>query len=276
MGVRLSAATFLTAASLLAHAGENEDAVAKFPELSQWAQNEPELFKFARECETKYLSQPNSSKWSPEIRLRNVVKDTLGMKEEIETQKKLITVRAKREASANAGNPADQYRMGLSYGGFGTHRCGEKVQTPWADKEKAAYWLTRAAKSGYPPAQCKLGLYVGGTENLAWTKKAAEHGETEMMWATGVTYKSGSGVPVNYREAYFWLSIYAAQDGVLSKEVRTDLVELEKKMSPEQIAAAQNAAGKWKPSPLPAKIAALRPFPEVCFSGYQDILKYAE
>jgi TPR repeat protein len=276
MGVRLSAATFLTAASLLAHAGENEDAVAKFPELSQWAQNEPELFKFARECETKYLSQPNSSKWSPEIRLRNVVKDTLGMKEEIETQKKLLAVRAKREASANAGNPVDQYRMGLSYGGWGIHRCGEKVVFPWSDKERAIYWLMRSGKSGYPPAECSLAAYLDGAESAFWSKKAAEHGEIEQMYRTGSAYSIGYNTPLSYREAYFWLSIYAARKGIVSEQARRELIDLEKKMTPEQIAAVQDAAGKWKPTALPAKIAALKPFPESCRSSYMDILKYAE
>lgn len=89
------------------------------------------------------------------------------------------------------------------------------------DDHKAIHWLTQSAEQGYCPAYSWLGVH----------------------------YQTGKGVPRDYVFAYKWLNLATAQgaDPAL-------LDNLEKKMSPEQIAEGQRLSRDWKPTkPLKLK-----------------------
>ncbi|NNE85951.1 MAG: hypothetical protein HKN28_18465 [Alphaproteobacteria bacterium] len=94
------------------------------------------------------------------------------------------------------------------------------------DPVKAVEWYRAAADQGYGPAQANLSFM----------------------------YETGQGLLQNYIEAYKW-STLAASHGV---NVRRTLDSLAAKMTPAQIADAEQAAATWKPRlsenapPLPA------------------------
>jgi len=60
----------------------------------------------------------------------------------------------------------------------------------------------------------------------------------------GVMYGTGVGVKRSYAEAYFWLSLAAAQGAKIAKANR-DLIE--KLLTREQITAAQKRSAAWEP-----------------------------
>jgi uncharacterized protein len=72
-------------------------------------------------------------------------------------------------------------------------------------------------------------------EAVKWFHKAAEQGDVDGQCILGACYENGYRVAENYVEAYAWYNLASATDKDLTKN-RDDL---EKKMSPQQIAAAQ-------------------------------------
>ena len=77
-----------------------------------------------------------------------------------------------------------------------------------------------------------------------WYRKAAEQGHTRAQFNLGVMYSNGQGVPRNYTLAYMWWSLAAAS----GNEDAATLIEIvEKRMTPAQVAKAQEMAAKWKP-----------------------------
>lgn len=67
----------------------------------------------------------------------------------------------------------------------------------------------------------------------------AESGRSNAQYNLGMMYKSGLGVPQNYKEAYIWFSLAAAQG---HKEALKKRNITEKKLSPQQLAEAQDLA----------------------------------
>ena len=74
--------------------------------------------------------------------------------------------------------------------------------------------------------------------------KAAEQGDAGGQFNLGLMYGKGQGVPRDYIEAYMWFSLAAAQMGDAAAR---NLDLLEKRMTPEQIAAAQELTRNWRP-----------------------------
>jgi uncharacterized protein len=60
-----------------------------------------------------------------------------------------------------------------------------------------------------------------------------------------MSYYNGRGVPQDYVLTHMWLNLAAAKGMQLAANRR---IELEAKMTPEQIAEAQQMAREWKPS----------------------------
>ncbi len=76
---------------------------------------------------------------------------------------------------------------------------------------------------------------------VQWYRKAAEQGFARAQFNLGVMYRKGQGVTKNDVRAYVWFSAAAAQgNSTASKSL--DL--LEKLMTPEQIAKAQQEANR--------------------------------
>jgi uncharacterized protein len=79
-----------------------------------------------------------------------------------------------------------------------------------------------------------------------WYRRAADQGSASAQWLLASMYEVGSGVPHDYVQAYMWCNLSAAQGFQLAKYRRA---ELERLMTPAQIAEAQKLAREWKPEP---------------------------
>jgi uncharacterized protein len=115
--------------------------------------------------------------------------------------------------------------------------------------------LQALAEHGDAEAELNLGvLYDRGdgvpkdsAEAATWYRKAAEQGSALAQHHLGLMYEEGEGVPKDLVTAYMWLNLAAAQGDEksdFSKYMRSDL---EKQMTPGQIAEAQKLSKEWKP-----------------------------
>ncbi|THD81787.1 MAG: Localization factor PodJS [Phenylobacterium sp.] len=117
---------------------------------------------------------------------------------------------------------------------------------------EARRWTERAATGGDRSAMHNLALYEfrgeGGPQDLAaaarWFHKAAEAGVVDSQYNLALLYESGSGVERDLAEAYKWFAV-AAQGG--DAQARAGAVDLEAKLSPAQLAAADKAAAGFRP-----------------------------
>jgi TPR repeat protein len=113
------------------------------------------------------------------------------------------------------------------------------------DYEKSAKELESLANMGEPRAQYDLAvLYDKGlgvpqsdAQALKWYSRAAEHGDRRAQYNLGLMYMNGQGIPPDYVLAYYWISLSLAQGDEHAAAAREYLAE---KMTPEQIAHAQN------------------------------------
>lgn len=145
---------------------------------------------------------------------------------------------------AETGDAASQYALGAMYdNGLGIPK----------NYREAVKWYRKAALQGYSYAQYNLGVMYdnghGGVpksyrEAVKWYRKAAVQGHAIAQHNLGVRYGNGQGVSKNYVLAYMWTSL-AASTGV--KRAAKNLEVFEKRMTPAQIAKAQEMAAKWKP-----------------------------
>jgi len=108
------------------------------------------------------------------------------------------------------------------------------------------------AQKGDSESEYKLGiLYANGagvikdaTEASKWYRRAAEKGRATAQFALGMFYFLGVGVSQDYLQAHKWLNLSSAQGFKAAKTARE---VVEQKMSPEQIAEAQQLARAFKP-----------------------------
>ncbi|MDB5441768.1 MAG: podJ, partial [Phenylobacterium sp.] len=117
---------------------------------------------------------------------------------------------------------------------------------------EARKWTARAADGGDRSAMHNLALYYfrgeSGPQDLTaaakWFRKAAEAGVVDSQYNLGLLYESGSGVGRDFAEAYKWFAIAAAGGDA---QARANAVELEPKLSPGALAAADKAAQAYRP-----------------------------
>lgn len=141
--------------------------------------------------------------------------------------------------------------VGSAFGGPQTQ--GPVPQKTLAEDEGKA--LRQKAERGDAKAQLDLGLkYVKGDgvpqdNSLAasWFGKAAEQGDATAQSMLSIAYLRGNlGVPQDYVEAYKWMSLAAATatgDGM--KVLGAVRVDLERKMTADQVKDAKNRASEW-------------------------------
>ena len=112
--------------------------------------------------------------------------------------------------------------------------------------------LIQQANQGNAIAQCSIGVMYGtgrgvpqdDVQAVKWFRLAADQGFAEAQFNLGGMYGSGQGVPQDFVQAHMWFNLAAAQGNENGKKGR-DLVA--KKMTPQQIAQAQELARNWKP-----------------------------
>jgi localization factor PodJL len=163
---------------------------------------------------------------------------------------------AKMKAVADGDYAPAQFFMGKLY------ESGQRGVVK--NLTEARKWTTKAAINGEPRGMHNLALYyfegTGGPQDLAsaarWFRKAADLGVTDSQYNLGLLYQAGSGVPRDLAEAYKWFSI-AAQGG--DAAARASAVDLEAKLGPAQLAAADKAVADFRPAGAPAAQADAKP-----------------
>jgi uncharacterized protein len=144
---------------------------------------------------------------------------------------------------ADQGKAGAQYVLGAMYfGGLGVPQ----------DEAEAVRWSRLAAERGDFYAPSILGfMYFNGrgvqqnyVEAARWLRVGADHGNRQSQFFLADMYSLGHGVPQDYVLAHMWSNLSAAQGEEGAIVVRNDV---EKRMTPEQLAEAQKLAREWKP-----------------------------
>lgn len=153
---------------------------------------------------------------------------------------------------AEHGDASTQFWLGVAYddGWFGTK-----------DLDLALKWYEKAADAGDPDAQVALGQKYADGEGVKqsyevaakWFQKAAEHvpdlgGAGQGRWRLAQLFMEGLGVPRDYVQAYFWLSLRGPDSAAEAKAHLSDaqvrgadkllaLWQVQHRLSPEVEAA---------------------------------------
>lgn len=147
------------------------------------------------------------------------------------------------QALAEQGHADAQYNLGLLYA------KGQGVQK---DDVQARQWYEKAAVQGHAEAQVNLGIlydYGRGVPQdfkvaMYWLRLSAKQGNDLAQRKLGFMYERGDGVQQDYVQAYMWYNLGTA-NGASPGDLRRDA--LAKRMTPEQIAEAQQLVREWKP-----------------------------
>ena len=151
---------------------------------------------------------------------------------------------------ADQGNAHAQVALGILY------MTGHGVAKDW---KEAARWFRKAADQGDATGQFNLGsvlqLESGDSpqdlsEAARWYRKSADQGNAFAQQALGALYSLGQGVPEDKVSAYMWMTLASGgmQAGSSRDELAKKMTALAAKMTPQEIAQAQNLARQWKPS----------------------------
>ena len=147
---------------------------------------------------------------------------------------------------------ADQGQRGGEFGLGTRYLLGQGVPQ---DLEEARRWLTPAANLGHPYAQFLLAKMLeageGGPVDLAAAAKyyelAANSGIAEAQYRLGLLLASDRSNGTSLVSAYKWLVL--AQDSV--KESAATAQQIQKLLTPSQIAQAEREIDQWRIAHLP-------------------------
>jgi TPR repeat protein len=142
---------------------------------------------------------------------------------------------------ATQGDAGAQYSLGFMY------TTGNGAPQ---DYKEAAKWYGKAAEQGNVWAQYSVGVIFAKGEGVPqdykeavrWYRKAAEQGDAGAQYSLGYMYAKGEGVPQDYIKAHMFWTLASAGGNADAKNNR-DMVA--KKMTPEQIATAQQMTKEW-------------------------------
>jgi TPR repeat protein len=140
---------------------------------------------------------------------------------------------------AEQGNAKAQYNLGLMY---------DQGKDVAQDYKTAVKWYTLAAEQGNAWAERSLGIMYDNGHGVAqnyktaikWFTLSAEQGNVFAQINLGVMYEKGKGVAQDYVKSHMWFNIAAIDLNAISS-FRDDIA---KKMTPVQIAQAQEAASR--------------------------------
>lgn len=129
------------------------------------------------------------------------------------------------------------------------------------NEAEALLWLRLSADQGHADAQAMLGnayFYGWGAtppdyaESSKWLRAAAEQGYAEGQYDLGSHCEIGIGVPQDYVEALKWsilaVSGYPASEAESRRLAAVNRDRQAEKLTPAEIAEAENRALAWKPT----------------------------
>jgi len=142
--------------------------------------------------------------------------------------------------AAEHGDAATQFWLGVAY---------ERNWFGPGDSELALKWYQKAADAGDPDAQFVVGQKYENGEGVKqsyelaakWFREAAEHvpdlgGAGHGRYHLGQLYLEGLGVPRDYVQAYFWLTLFGPDAAADAKA----------HLSAAQVQEADKLVKKWK------------------------------
>jgi TPR repeat protein len=183
--------------------------------------------------------------------------------------------------AAEQGNAQAEFALGEMYSrGWGAPRdtadilrwmqmandpASDGPPTEWArvegygierDQKQAAFWYERAAKQGHAQAQYNLArLYATGQgvprdqdQALRWVRSAASQGYPPAQARFGLRLATANGITQDHRLAYFWLTLAFLHGDKSQEKLRAAEAA---KLTPEVVAATEQAAQDWKPRIAP-------------------------
>lgn len=167
------------------------------------------------------------------------------------TKSSELAVRWYGRAAAN-GDVTSQRILGqMLLMGEGVHR----------NPTRAWDWLERAAEQGDTYAANTLYdmFYTGDgvprdfAYSIDWLTKSAEYGDPWAQAKLGHHYRIGIGVPKDMIKAYTWTNLAGADSSDEGRAQSARLVrdDMEKEMSPDQLAEAQRLSAAFLPKPKP-------------------------
>jgi len=151
--------------------------------------------------------------------------------------------------AAEQGEADAQFSLGLSYD------IGQGVPQNYSE---AAKWYRRAAEQGHAKAQFNLGLSYdrakgvpqSHSEAAKWYRRAAEQGHAKAQKWLGSMYALGQGVPQDLALAHMWYNLAASQQsGQEAEDTRRERDIVAHRLTPGQLASAQQLAREWRPKP---------------------------
>ena len=117
--------------------------------------------------------------------------------------------------------------------------------------------VRKKAEAGDANAQYILGYMYRTGEGVPqdykkaaiWTRKAAEQGYPLALCNIGEMYATGQGVPQDYVQSYFWSSLGASRaSGDASRQAIVIRDQAAKRLTPEKLMEAQRMTRKWEKS----------------------------
>jgi uncharacterized protein len=143
--------------------------------------------------------------------------------------------------AAEHGDAATQFWLGFAY---------EEKWFGTADSNRALRWYQKAAEAGEPDAQVTLGQKYADGEGVKqsyedaakWFRQAAEHvpdlgGAGQGRYRLADLYMEGLGVPRDYAQAYFWLSVWGGPDAA---------ARAKKHLSDKQVEEMDELVKQWQ------------------------------
>jgi len=153
--------------------------------------------------------------------------------------------------AAQRNLPEAQYELGHIAERVEAVVYPDTYRGPAPDYVAARKWYSKAADSGYAPAQRQLGaLYLSGRGGPADSRqaadlltKAARQGDTQAEYMLGVFYFSGNSSPAEKIEGYAWVYLARLSGGQGGGLLYSNtLADMATKMTPDQLAAARTRA----------------------------------
>ena len=128
------------------------------------------------------------------------------------------------------------------------------------DPDVAVAWLKSGYEKGDLTARAYYGLALasgnGVTRNATLGEQlmteAANAGNIDAMTTLASLHQTGNVLPRDYSRAYLWANIAIAR-GSTSANVHALRDDLERRLSPEQLASVQKQAREWKPQAVAAR-----------------------
>ena len=147
---------------------------------------------------------------------------------------------AKLKVQAASGDADAEWKLGVAYG------FGARIPR---DDNQSVVWFRRSADQGNPIGELAVGMMCVDEDPATaavWLLKSAEQGDPDAQYSLGALYEAGKGVPQDFKEAYFWLSLASSGktefDANKVTAARDSVAAL---LEPAVLLEVQKRARKW-------------------------------